>query len=91
MLQQRVPTPEMQAAFRQKVMHLFGSLYESLVLSPPRRSSGRTGTDYRRRNTRPPLPWLSDVAKLDRMVQLYVQLCLIYPELPRPSCSNISA
>jgi hypothetical protein len=25
----------------------------------------------------------SDVAKLDGMVQLYVQLCLIYPELPR--------
>jgi hypothetical protein len=34
MLQQRVPTPEPQAAFGQKVMHLFGSLYDQGLLSP---------------------------------------------------------
>jgi hypothetical protein len=35
MLQQRVPTQEQQAAFGQKVMHLFGSLYDRVSCRQP--------------------------------------------------------
>jgi hypothetical protein len=82
LLQQRVPTPEMQAVFRQRVMPLLRSLSDQGGLNQAITDEITVNWLFDT-SVSPPLPWTSADAQLDRMVQVYVQLCLVCPDLPR--------
>lgn len=84
LLQQRVPTPEMQAVFRQKVVPLVRSLSDQVTQLVRDQITLHWNYDLSASWGRFPLqPWTSAVAQLDNMVQFYVNLCLKCPDLPR--------